>query len=374
MIGYKKFKFILCIISFILLVALLSSGAVFAQTSTDTEHSEPDTMVKNITVDGGTFTSDFKSNNFTYSVYLKTYRESLSVSVELNDPRFKYAVTGDTLLSRTKDNVAYVVVTDPMGEYEDEKYTLNIFFESIGLTYLDVENGIFSPQFDKFHTTYYVILENDIKTYDDAGVNFTTVNKDAVVEVSCVDELNEDGTLPEGKRTEYRLKVKESDGTGRTYILMLYRKNPMVSSIDENALLASIEINGGVVDTSDFKQRKAFYDITVPPSVKELDIQAYPVDRSNIVEVVGGTVMSKKEPIYVTIIVNSDKYNTKSYYTLRCQYENAMYTPKYTKADMVACVCVCVLSAFIVGFVLAMLIIRRKRKIERVEIRYNYKN
>lgn len=319
-------------------------------------------MVSNITISGGTFTSDFKGGNYVYSVYFSSFKENLNVSVELNDERFEYSINGDKLLERDKDNVVVIKVTDPKGEYPDEKYTLNIFFETLGLTYLDVENGIFSPQFDKFHTTYYVILENNIDTFDKAGVNWRPANDDALVEVTCLGELNEDGTLPEGKSTTYKLCVNEVDGSAKNYWLKLYRKSASTSALNENALLSSIKINGGAVAVPSFKQEQSFYDVIVPTSIKELDIQAYPVDRSNVAKVVGNTVMRDDEPVYITIVVTSDKYDTSSYYTLRCQYDSAMFTEKHTDMKLISYCAVALVLGVIIGAVIMLLINKKKNK------------
>lgn len=329
-------------------------------------------MVKNITVKGGKFTTDFKAGNYIYSVYLKEFQENLSVTVELNDKRFEYSMYGHKTLSKTSDNVVIIKVTDPNGEYSDEKYTLNIFFDTIGLTYLDVENGIFSPQFDKFYTTYYAILQNNIDTFEAAKVNWKTANKDAVVEVECLDELNDDGTLPEGKRTDYNLKVCEADGTIKNYKLRLYRKSSTVSAIDEKALLASIKINGGSVEMPVFKQKQSFYDVIVPASIDNLDIQAYPADRSNMAQVIGNTAMRADEPVYITIVVTSEKYDASSYYTLRCQYESAMFTKKHTDLELIAYTLFALFSGIIIGLATALLIRSAKRRKQKSIKNYKY--
>lgn len=319
-------------------------------------------MVRNISISGGTFTSDFKGGNFIYSVYFSSFKENLDVTVELNDERFEYSINGEKLLERDTDNVVVIKVTDPKGEYPDEKYTLNIFFETLGLTYLDVENGIFSPQFDKFHTTYYVILENNIDTFEKAGANWRSANDDAVVEVTCLGELNEDGTLPEGKSTTYKLSVNEVDGSAKNYWLKLYRKSASTSAINENALLSSIKINGGAVTMPTFKQEQSFYDVIVPTSIKKLDIQAYPVDRSNVAKIIGNTVMRDDEPVYITIVVTSDKYDTSSYYTLRCQYDSVMFTEKHTDMKLISYCAVALVLGLAIGVAVMLLINKKKNK------------
>lgn len=348
----------------------INAYAVESSTQPATQYIK--SMVKSITVEGGTFTTDFKAGNYTYSVYLREFQENLSITVELNNQRFEYEMNGEKRLVRESDNIVVIKVTDPNGEYSDEKYTLNIFFDTVGLTYLDVENGIFSPQFDKFHSTYYAILENKIDSFEAAGVNWKTANKDAVVEVECLGELNEDGTLPEGKRTDYKLKVCETDGTSKNYKLRLYRKSSTVSAIDENAMLASIKINGGAVEMPAFRQQQSFYDVIVPASIDKLDVQAYPADRSNVAQVIGNTVMRADEPVYITIVVTSEKYGTSSYYTLRCQYETAMFTEKHTDLQLLAYVSVALFSGFIIGLATALLIRNIKRRKQKSITKYKH--
>lgn len=370
----NNLKYILSFVMIFIIAFSFAATAYATENPTQSTTESVTSMVKNITVKGGTFTTAFKAGNYTYSVYLKTFQENLEVSVELNDSRFEHTVNGNKLLDRYKDNVIVIDVTDPNGEYSDEKYTLNIFFDTEGLTYLDVENGIFSPQFDKFHTTYYVILENNIDTFENAGVNWKTVNKDAVVEVECLGELNEDGTLPEGKRTDYRLKVREADGTSKNYRLKLYRKTSMTSAIDESAMLSNIKINGGAVEMPTFRKKQSFYDVIVPKSVDRLDVQAYPDDRSNIAEVIGNTIMKENEPIYITIKVTSNKYGTSSYYTLRCQYDTMMYTEKHSDLQMIAYASFALFAGVIIGYCITLIFKRKKRryKSERNEIAVEY--
>lgn len=361
----KRLSYIFSVVLVILMVLSFSTNVFAEETKPQTE-----SMVKSISLENGKLTTEFKPSNHNYSAYFDDFDEHIKVNVELNNSRFEYILSGNSYLDRYADNIIVVTVTDPNGEYEDEKYTFNVFFNTTGLTYLDVEKGIFSPQFDKFHTTYYVILENDIDTFDAAGVNWKTANDDAVVEVECITELNEDGTLPEGKRTDFRLKVIETDKSSKNYKLRLYRKASMISAIDENALLSSIKINDGTIEIPTFKQNKAFYDVTVPKSIDELKIQAYPEDRSNIAEVIGSTVMNETEPTYITIKVTSNKFGTSSYYTLRCQYDTMMHTQKHTDFQMYTYVAISIFIGFIIGAI-ATLLVNKKNK---HKCDYNYYN
>lgn len=301
-------------------------------------------MVEKISVEDGYFLNDFEEDVYYYDVIMSSFTYNLSISVELVDSRFQYEISGDDEITASSDshNIVTVSVYDTLGRYEAVEYQMNIYvgndaIKSIpwtGLTYLDVEKGIFSPQFSRYRITYYAILENNIKSFDEADVNYRTINPDATVEIECRDELNPDGTLKEGKRTEFELKVTEADGRRKTYYLNLYRKAHITSSISDTAVLSNIKINGGEVGVS-FSSHKAYYDVTVPRTVKNLDIQAYPADRSDIVQVIGAEAMNSSQPVFVNILVTSPSEDTYSIYTLRLMYDN-IFTPRYSAFQMIA--------------------------------------
>ncbi len=325
-------------------------------------------MVEKISVEGGYFLNDFQPDVHYYDVIMSSFTYNLSISVELTDSRFEYEISGDDEITASSDseNIVTVSVYDKLGRYETVEYHLNIYvgndaINSIpwtGLSYLDVENGIFSPQFSRYRITYYAILENDIKSFDEADVNYRTINPDATVEIECRDELNDDGTLKEGERTEYELKVTESNGKSKTYYLNLYRKAHITASISDTAILSNIKINGGEVNVG-FAQHKAYYELTVPKSVKNLDIQAYPADRSDIVRVIGAESMDENRPVFVNILVTSPSENTYSIYTLRLTYEN-LFTPKYSFFQMSVRVLLFGFGMFAAGFFAAYFFNKRK--------------
>lgn len=351
-------------LSFIFLLLLTTISGVGATQAPTTGY-----MVKNITVEGGTFTTEFKPQNTIYSVYFDNFVDTAKVSVELTNPRFEYKVKGQEWLLREEENVITIYATDPQGVYPDETYTLNILFDTVGLTYLDVENGIFSPQFDKFHIVYYAIVENNVDTYEKAAVNYRTVNANAKVKVECLDELNTDGTLKEGRRTEYKLTVIETDKTTKDYRLRIYRKSLINPTLDDNALLQNLVVNNGTAKlTQSFNPKRANYDVIVPASVENLDVQAHPQDKTNLVEVIGSTAMQQDRPTIITVKVSSDVYDTESYYTLRCQYNTVMHTDKHTDLQLYAYI----LCALIIGGLIGALIsniIKRKTtgRIEHIE-------
>ncbi len=360
----KKINYLLKVtfsLLIIFLLMLMTISGASAEKTPATSH-----MVKNITVEGGTFTTEFKPQNTIYSVYFDKFIDTVNVAVELTNPRFEYKVKGQEWLLREEENVVTVYATDPQGVYPDETYTLNILFDTVGLTYLDVENGIFSPQFDKFHIVYYAIVENNIDTYEKAAVNYRTVNANAKVKVECLDELNADSTLKEGRRTEYKLTVIEADKTTKDYRLRIYRKSLVNPTLDDNALLQNLVVNNGTAKLSpSFNPKRANYDVVVPASVEKLDIQAHPEDKTNIVEVIGSTAMQKDHPSIITVKVSSDVHDTESYYTLRCQYDTAMYTDKHTDLQLYAYI----LCALIIGGLIGALItnIIKFKTIGRIE-------
>lgn len=319
-------------------------------------------MVTNITAKNGYFVNDFDSDVFYYDVYLESYSYDEFISVELTDSRFEYTITGqDTIANNSDGNLVTVSVYDPQGEYESVEYYLTVYvglnaqtaIAWKGLTYLDVENGIFSPQFNRYRTTYYAILENNIETFETASVNYRVMNPDATVEVECRSELNEDGTIPEGKRVQFAIKVTEADGTSKTYHLNLYRKAAVTAAVNDDAKLAKITINGGAVELNGFSSHQASYDVKVPHTITELNIQAYPQDRSQIVQVLGPTTMNTDGPVFVNILVTSSVIDACSVYTLRLEYDSFLHTERYTSFQLLTHILLtgafCLCAGFIYG-------------------------
>lgn len=361
---------------------------LFIQTVAAEKNDTAQYMVEKISVENGYFLNDFEPNVYYYDVIMSSFTYNLSFSVELTDSRFKYEISGDDEITASSDseNIVTISVYDTLGRYETVEYRLNIYvgndaIKSIprtGLSYLDVENGIFSPQFSRYRITYYAILENNFKSFDEADVNYRTINPDASVEIKCLDELNSDETLKEGKRTEFQLKVTESDGRSKTYYLNLYRKAHITSSISDTAILSNIKINGGEVDVG-FSQHKAYYDVTVPKSVKNLDIQAYPADRSDLVQVIGAESMNDSQPVFVNILVTSPSEDTYSIYTLRLAYDN-IFTPKYSTFQLIMFVILFGSLLFVIGFFAARFLLKGEMQLgqdissENIEVIKNVEN
>ncbi len=348
-------------LSFIILICLCApmfSLTAFAAGN----QTHGNAMVANITAKNGYFVNDFDSDVYYYDVYLESYSYDEFISVELTDSRFEYTITGqDTIVNNSDGNLVTVSVYDPQGEYESVEYYLTVYVGPNaqtaiawkGLTYLDVENGIFSPQFSRYRTTYYAILENNIETFETACVNYRVMNPDATVAVECRGELNEDGTIPEGKRVQYAIKVTEADGSSKTYYLNLYRKAAVTAAVNDDAKLAKITINGGAVELNGFSAHQASYDVKVPHTIAELNIQAYPQDRSQIVQVLGPTTMNTDAPVFVNVLVTSSVGDACSIYTLRLEYDSFLHTERYTSFQLLSCIlltgAVCLCAGFICG-------------------------
>ena len=328
-------------------------------------------MVENIVVGDGFFLNEFEPDVYYYDVYLSKFTYNLSIVPELTNERFEYTIQGDDTINAEGDsgNLVTVTVSDPLGKFETVDYELNIFvgadaLENVkwtGLSYLDVENGIFSPQFSRYRITYYAILENDIDTFEAANVNWLTINPDANVEVECRDELNEDGTIPEGSRVEYRIRVTETNGKSKSYYLNLYRKAHITSSISDTAVLSQIKINGGAVLVNGLSGHKSYYEVSVPKTITNLEIQAYPADRSDIVRVFGPTSMVTDGPVFVNILVTSPSEETFSIYTLRLEYDSFVYTERYTSFQMLLYVIIAVVLGLLSGFFIMSFISKKKR-------------
>lgn len=355
-----------------MLVLLTFFSMLFVQTAAAERNDDLSYMVEKISVENGYFLNDFNPNVYYYDVIMSSFTYNLSISVELTDSRFEYEISGADEITASSDseNIVTVSVYDTLGRYETVEYYLSIYvgndaIHSIpwtGLSYLDVENGIFSPQFSRYRITYYAILENNVQSFDEAGVNYRTINPDATVEIACRDELNSDGTLREGNRTEFEMKVTEANGKSKTYYLNLYRKAHITSSISDTAVLSNIKINGGEVSVP-FSEHRAYYDLTVPKSVKNLDIQAYPADRSDMVQVIGAEAMNERQPVFVNILVTSPSEDTYSIYTLRLTYDN-IFAPRYSVIQTAICILLFGFALFVGGFFAARFLYKRKMRLE----------
>lgn len=357
-------KIIMFVTAVIILSICIMPTSAFAE--------EHENMVENIIVGDGFFLNEFEPDVYYYDVYLSKFTYNLSIVPELTDERFEYTIQGDDTINAEGDsgNLVTVTISDPLGKFETVDYELNIFvgadaLENIkwtGLSYLDVENGIFSPQFSRYRITYYAILENEIDTFDAANVNWLTINPDASVEVECRDELNEDGTIPEGSRVEYRIRVTEMNGKSKSYYLNLYRKAQITSSISDTAVLSQIKINGGAVPVNGLSGHKSYYEVSVPNTITNLDIQAYPADRSDIVRVFGPTSMVTDGPVFVNILVTSPSEDTFSIYTLRLEYDSFIYTERYTSFQMILYLIIaCGLGLFLGLFIKSFIFKKRKK-------------
>ena len=242
--------------------------------------------------------------------------------------------------------------------------------ENQGLSWLAVHNGIFSPIFSESRSTYYAILENEINTFEAANVELRTYHEDAQVQVICLDALNADGTLPEGKRTNYMISVTEENGGTVRYYLKLYRKAAYTAPIDEDHQLAKITINGGAVEVPAFSGIKAYYEVPVPSSVTELDIQAYPADRSKIAYVINAPKLMPDEPVCVSILVKSSSGDEDfSIYTLVLKREGVAQSKAYTGLQLA----VTFVAAFSLGVCVILAVLLRSRKSTAEEAGQNEK-
>ena len=364
----KLGRWILTFLAFVLCMNLFYGIPVSAAEFDDPQDGDDTAaMVESITVEDGYFSSDFSADQYDYEVFLNTINYEPNISVKLTNDRFEYTITGaDHIIADDTGDLVTISVSDPLNQYKSVEYRLMLYVGTsindtinwTGLTYLDVENGIFSPQFSRYRVTYYAILEYGIDSFEAAGVNYRTINPDASVEITCRDPLNVDGTIPEGTRVEYVIRVTETDGTQKNYYLNLYRKATITAAIDDTADLASIKINGGAVKLS-FDPHQAYYNVAVPKSIKQLDIQVYPDDRSDIAYVLGSTCMNENEPIIVNILVISSSEDTYSVYTLRLYYDKFTSTEKYSSLQLLLYLSTCGVCMFCGGFFAASI---RKKK------------
>lgn len=234
----------------------------------------------------------------------------------------------------------------------------NALADAGGLSWLAVHNGILSPVFSPNRTTYYAILENDVDTFEAAGVELRPADPASRITLTCLGGLNEDGTLPEGRRVTWLISVTDPAGKTTRCYLKLYRKADYTAPIDAAHQLAQIVINGGAVEVPHFSGIKAYYDVVVPADVRELSIQAYPADRSKMAMIINAPAIMPDEPVCVSILVKSSSGDEQfSIYTLRLTRESFTKTPHYTGLQLIAAVT----AAFAVGAGFAAVVMHKRK-------------
>ena len=108
-----------------------------------------------------------------------------------------------------------------------------------------------------------------------------------------------------------------------------------------------------------FSGIKAYYEVTVPSSVTELDIQAYPADRSKMAYVVNAPKIMPDEPVCVSILVKSSSGDEDfSIYTLILKREGFAQRKAYTGLQLAAAA----LAAFSLGVCVPFAVLLRRRK------------
>ncbi len=213
-----------------------------------------------------------------------------------------------------------------------------------GLSWLAVQKGVFSPIFTPQRNTYYAILENGIDSFEAAGVELRPFDPNARITTVCLDVLNEQGRLPEGRRVTYLITVEEGDQDVSRYYLKLYRKAAYTAPIQEGLELANITINGGAVEVPNFSGIKAYYEVDVLPGEK-LHIQAYPADRSKMATIVNAPKFMPDDPVCVSILVSGGDGGEASVYTLVLRPQGFAVSERFTGFELLAAVC----AAFILG-------------------------
>ena len=228
--------------------------------------------------------------------------------------------------------------------------------EARGLSWLAVQNGVFSPVFTPQRNTYYAILENGIDSFEAAGVEMRPFDLNAKVTAVCLDALDERDKLPEGRRVTYLITVEEGDQDVSRYYLKLYRKAAYTAPIHTGLELANITINGGAVEVPNFSGIKAYYEVDVLPREK-LHIQAYPADRSKMATVVNAPKIMPDEPVCVSILVSSGEGGAASVYTLVLRPQGFAVSERFTGFELLAAV----IAAFVLGVAVSRLAGRRRR-------------
>ena len=305
------------------------------------------TMLYPMAVKAGTEVSLLKDLDVTNGIMIQYEPQIILYTVELfegeteidviavpkNDQCIVTVEGDETPMELNSERIVRVSAHDDIGNFET--YILMVYSREIipeaergwGLNYLACENGIISPHYRASAEQYYIILKND---QTEAILDIRPKNREASITVTG----NKD--LQEGVRSRAQITITETNGIARSYRLYIYRESQIRSQVDRSFLLSSVEINGRAVEI-DFNQNKGYYDLSVPKSVKTLQVTAIAQDRTNVVDILGSSAMDDKTPVLVTIVVRNPDFPDKgmSVYTLRLVYDSTFYSAIYSHFQMI---------------------------------------
>lgn len=168
---------------------------------------------------------------------------------------------------------------------------------------LVINNAKMAPSFSPTNTNYQVTVPHDVSKLD---ISYKAADSKAKVEIVG------NGSLKVGSDNTVKIIVTAEDGTTKTYVLSVDRGQD-----SSNNKLASLEIKE--MDLSPkFDPDVNEYHLTLDKKVKNLTIDAIPVDKNSKVEIIDNADLDKDNSIVLVKV--TDKNGFSNYYKLKVDY------------------------------------------------------
>lgn len=247
---------------------------------------DKDSTLKGLTVNTGTLSPAFNSNNSTYTLEVSDSVNSIDVNAIPNSDKAKVEISGNTNL-KTGFNAVEVTVTAEDGT--KSKYIINVYKKEKQtsttvtpkkesnnnyLSSLTVDGATLSPKFNKDVVSYNVTIPYDVSKLD---IKYVVEDKKSKVEIL------ENEPLKVGEVKQVYVKVTAEDGSVRMYTI-----NATRSALSSNAYLKELSVNGFNLNQS-FEKTKLNYSVNVDANTKSLDLKALAENDKAKVEILGNS-------------------------------------------------------------------------------------
>jgi len=269
-------------------------------------------LLKNIIVDNGTLSPEFKPDVFEYNLNL-TNGNTVQISLVDSLPPANsylmpyYSKGGGIINLGTKTDTTIIIKVISSTGKDTAKYTIHIFGDpakDATLASLSINPGTLIPQFSPGITNYTVKVSSNVNS---VTIEATPNNPEATVTGTGVFS-----NIP-GVAT---VKVTSKDGT----VTKEYTINIQVLSND--ATLSSLSVTPGTI-TPSFSPDITSYTVKVPQGTTSINITATP---NNTAATVVGTGTFNQIPGQATIQVTAEDGVTIKNYVLDVSFETAINT------------------------------------------------
>lgn len=213
--------------------------------------------LSSLKVNGGDLKPNFSKNTTKYSLSVPYSISSLDINAKAEDSKAKVSIFGNKGLIAEETKDVTITVTAENGS--KKTYTISVtrgkdpnkkLSDNNYLSYLNIDIGILSPEFNKEKTNYEVWLPYEVdKINFDYGVEDT---KYATI------KFKGNNTLQPGINNVYKIIVTAENEEERTYTINVKRaSNPNETS--NNTYLKSIKLKDGKLSETFNKDKHEYY-------------------------------------------------------------------------------------------------------------------